>query len=88
MWASAVRTVKRHPGLRAHLHHRCFWKPTHERLLLALAGAVLAPRTRGLSLAAALPYAALRRPPEALAVDLAELVAMLRGSVSARTLLL
>lgn len=87
-WASAVRTVRRHPGLRAHLHRRVFWKPTHERLLLALAGVALAPRTRGRSLAVALPYAALRRPPVLTAVDLAELLAMLRGSASARTLLL
>jgi len=90
-WASAVRVVKRHPGVRRHLPHRYFWKPSHEKLLLAAAGAVLARPTRGLSLAAAFPYLRLRRGralPGHLAVDAAEVVAMVRGSVRARTLLL
>lgn len=86
-WASAVRTVKRHPGLRAHLHRRIFWKPTHERLLLAAAAVALAPRTRGVSLALVVPYGRMRRG-RAAAVDVAEVVAMLRGSLAARTLLL
>jgi GT2 family glycosyltransferase len=28
-WGTAVRLVKRHPGLRAHFHHRIFWKRSH-----------------------------------------------------------
>ncbi|MDP9386123.1 MAG: glycosyltransferase, partial [Actinomycetota bacterium] len=95
-WSSAVRVVARHPGLRAHLHHRIFWKASHERLLLAGAGLALARRTRGRSLVAVLPYATLRgRSPGALAalpghvaVDAAEVAAMVHGSVRARTLLL
>jgi hypothetical protein len=95
-----VRVVRRHPGLRAHLHRRLFWKPSHERLLLAVAGLALAPRTRGVSLAAAAPWALvhrrehpdrwslLRSLPAHAAVDGAEVAAMARGSLSARTLLL
>jgi glycosyltransferase involved in cell wall biosynthesis len=99
-WGSAVRIVKRHPGLRAHFHRRVFWKRSHERLLLAALGAVLARRTRGASLALAVPWAlehraehpdaaALARSlPAHLAVDGAELAAMARGSIEAGTLLL
>jgi GT2 family glycosyltransferase len=99
-WGSAVRIVKRHPGLRAHFHRRVFWKRSHERLLLAAAGVVLAPRTRGASLALAIPWALVHRGehpsavalaqalPAHLAVDSAELVAMARGSLESRTLLL
>lgn len=99
-WGSAVRLVKRHPGLRAQFTHRFFWKPSHERIVLAAAGAALAPRTRGVSLAAALPWLAVHRSehpggaslvrslPAHLAVDGAEVIAMARGSAAARTLLL
>jgi hypothetical protein len=99
-WGSAVRLVGRHPGLRAHFHHGVFWKPAHEWLLLAAAGMALAPRTRGASLAAMLPYALAHRSehpnvasmarslPAHLAVDAAEITAMMRGSVEAGTLLL
>ncbi len=99
-WGSAVRLVKRHPGLRAHFAHRWFWKPAHERLLLALAGAALARPTRGASLAVVLPYALVHRGehpsraslaralPAHLAVDAAEVAALARGSWRARTLLL
>jgi GT2 family glycosyltransferase len=99
-WGSAVRIVKRHPALRAHFHRRVFWKPSHERLLLAAAGLALAPRTRGASLALAVPWALVHRTehpsaaalaralPAHLAVDGAELAAMARGSLESRTLLL
>jgi GT2 family glycosyltransferase len=99
-WGSAVRVVRRHPGLRAHFHHRVFWKASHERLLLAAAGVALARRSRGASVAAVAPWVAahrtehpsraslLRALPAHLAVDAAETAAMARGSVAARTLLL
>ena len=99
-WGSAVRLVKRHPGLRAQFTHRVFWKPSHERLLLAAAAVALAPRTRGAALAGTLPWLAvhrnkhpsalshLRAVPAHLAVDAAEVAAMARGSLAARTLLL
>ena len=47
-FGGAVGIVKRHPGLRAHFHHHVFWKPSHERLLLALLALRFPP--------AALPY--------------------------------
>ena len=90
-WGSAVHLVKRHPGLRAHFHHRVFWKPAHERLLLALA------LRRWWAL---LPWLAVHRGehaswgslarslPAHAAVDAAEVAALARGSLRARTLLL
>lgn len=99
-WGSAVRLVKRHPGLRAHFPHRIFWKRSHGRLLVAAAGLALARRTRGGSLAATLPYLLVHRGehpdrrslvaalPAHAAVDAAEVAAMARGSIAARTLFL
>ena len=101
-WPPAVRTVKRHPALRAHLTHRIFWKPSHERLLLAaLLGGGLARRTRGVSLLAALAaYAQVHRSehgswpgtfarlPAHVAIDTAEIAAVARGAWRERTLLL
>jgi len=99
-WGSAVRLVRRHPGLRVHFHRRVFWKPSHERLLLAGAGAALSRRTGGASLLLVLPWLLVHRRehaalsglvrawPAHLAVDAAETAAMARGSVVARTLLL
>jgi GT2 family glycosyltransferase len=99
-WGTAVRLVARHPGLRARFHHRWFWKRSHEALLLAAGGALLARRTRGRSLAATLPWLLVHRTehpdrgslaralPAHLAVDAAEVAALARGSLEARTLLL
>jgi GT2 family glycosyltransferase len=99
-WASGVLNVKRHPGLRAHFHHLIFWKRSHELLLLALASLLFARRTKGASLILALPWSAHHRGQHEgrlrfvvelhrhLAVDGAEVVAMVRGSIAARTLLL
>lgn len=90
-WGSAIRMVKRNPGLRAHFHHRYFWKPSHERLLLALLVRrpwALVPwllvHRREHAGAAGL----VRALPAHLAVDAAELAALARGSIRARTLLL
>ncbi len=97
-WASAVRVVKRHPGLRAHFHRRIFWKRSHEALLLALLGLAAAKRTRCRSLLLVVPWARvhrgehpsadslLRSLPGHFVVDGAELAAMAHGSVRARTL--
>jgi GT2 family glycosyltransferase len=99
-WGSAIRLVRNHPGIRAHFHHRIFWRPSHERLLVAVAGVGLARRTRGASLVALAPWMAVHRGdhpgaaslvaalPAHLAVDAAEVLALARGSVRARTLLL
>jgi GT2 family glycosyltransferase len=99
-WRMSVRNVARHPQLRDALHRGVFWKRSHERLLIAAAGLVLARNTPALALAAAVPYLALHRAehgsyagtaaalPAHLALDAAEVVAMLRGSVAAGTLVL
>jgi GT2 family glycosyltransferase len=90
-WGSAVHLVRKHPGIRAHFHHRYFWKPAHERLLLALALRrpwalipwLLVHRREHPS------WGALGRAlPAHLAVDAAEVTALARGSIRARTLLL
>ena len=99
-WMDTVRVVKRHPAIRREYRHRVFWKPAHELLLAAAAGALLARRTRGASLLAALPYVAhqtsqhgslagtLASLPAHALVDGAEVVAMLRASLRFRTLVL
>ena len=89
-WGSAVRIVKRHPGLRAHFHRRVFWKRSHERLLLGLLGLALRRRW---ALALWVPWllehrTGVRSLPGHLLVDAAETAAMANGSVRARTLLI
>jgi len=99
-WRMGVRNVARHPELRAALHRSVFWKRSHERLLWAVAGALVLRKTPALAVAAALPYIVLQRSqhgslagtavslPAHVAVDTAEVVAMLRGSIASRTLVL
>ena len=99
-WRMAVRNVAHHPQLRSALHRRVFWKESHERFLLAAAGLALARRAPALGAAALLPYLALQRTqhgsfagtaaalPAHLLLDAAEVVAMVRGSAIARTLVL
>jgi GT2 family glycosyltransferase len=98
--ADNVSVVKRHPGVRSAYHRGVFWHPSHERILGLIAGLLLARRTRGASLVAALPYALLyarlhRRWPGALAslpgyaaIDLAQLLALASASARHRTLVL
>ena len=95
-----ARVTKRHPGLRHHYHRQVFWKRSHERLLLALAAAILARRTSGASLLLAIPYAALYRSqhgswpgtvaslPGHVAVDAAETAAVAAGAARQRTLII
>ena len=99
-WEDAVLALKRNPALRSAYRHRIFWQESHELLLAAAAGAALARRTRGLSLALAAPYArhyarhhpraagALAALPGYALVDAAEVLALLRGSLRYRTLVL
>ncbi len=94
-WGSAVRLVKRHPGLRAHFHHRIFWKRAHETAPARARSARLLRRPW-----LALPWllthrgehpshlSHVRALPGHLLVDGAEVAALARGSVRARTLLL
>jgi glycosyltransferase involved in cell wall biosynthesis len=99
-FATALRVLSSHPGVRENLHHRIFWKPAHEKVLLAAAGIALGRRTHGAALGAVVPWllvhraehasrgALLRALPAHLAVDVAEVAAMTRGSWRARTLLI
>ena len=99
-WHDTVLALKRNPAIRSTYRHRLFWQESHELMLAAAVGVALARRTRGLSLALAAPYALHyvrhhRRPAGALAalpgyalVDAAEMLALLRGSLRYRTLVL
>ena len=103
-WRMAVRNVARHPGIRASLHHGVFWKRSHERLLVMALGLAAGARMRRAGtlattagLAAYLhahrsehgSYAGTAAAlPAHVALDAAEMLAMLRGSVAARTLVL
>jgi len=99
-WADAVRAFARHPGMRDSFTHRIFWRPSHEGLLLALAGLALRRPSRGLSLLLVTPYlrhlralhgtgaGMLAAVPVHAAVDAAEVVAMARGSARFKTLVL
>jgi glycosyltransferase involved in cell wall biosynthesis len=92
-----ARLTRRHPGVRHHYYREVFWKPSHAFLPLAAAGLALAPRTRGLSLVLAVPYARLYRGhhgswpgtvaalPGHAAVDAAETAAVTAGAVRFRT---
>ena len=95
-WGTTVRVVRRHPGVRAHLHHRYFFRSSHERLLAA---ALLARRPWLAAVALACWLAAHRHRhgsaagllvcgPAHLAEDVAEIAALVRGSARERTLLL
>ena len=103
-WRDLPLIVARHPQLRRHLVGRAFWKPTHPRLILAVAAPALAPRHPRWAAVLALPWllAGARRygtSPRGVAravlelprhtlVDAAEVAAMARGSVRHRTLML
>ena len=94
-----ARLTRRHPGIRHHYYRQVFWKRSHAFLPLAAAGIALAPRTRGVSLLLAAPYARLYRDhhgsypgtvaslPGHAAVDGAEMAAVGAGAVRFRTLL-
>jgi len=101
-WTGIPRVVRLHPDARRFLYGRLFWKPAHPLAIAALAGAAIGVRSRPF-LALALPWIAYRvvkaplAPgrrrrwmvlPGALIVDLAEVGAMARGSIKARTLVL
>jgi GT2 family glycosyltransferase len=102
-WQHLPFVVRRHPHLRERGAYRIFWKHSHWRLLLALAGAVVARRFPPAALLA-LPYlrhAALThgRRPDAVARalcelpsrafgDAVEIAAVTKGSIRYRTVLL
>jgi GT2 family glycosyltransferase len=102
-WADLPAVVKRHPRLRRRQPFGLFWKARHARMLLALGGA-LAARRHPAGWLLVLPWAraawpgsgrtprgvarALLRMPGHAAEDVAEIAAMVHGSVRHRTLLL
>ena len=98
-WSDPMAVFRLHPGLREQLHRGIFWKRSHELLLRALLGAVLARRFPP-ALLLAYPYArdvALRTkrsgsPPAHAPIvagqDLVELFATLRGAAKHRVLVL
>jgi GT2 family glycosyltransferase len=96
-WRDLARVAKRHPQVRETLLLGVFWRPSHARLLLALAGLAAARRHRALALLA-VPYVraklAQRGPravpelPGHVAVEVAEILTMLAGSARHRTLLI
>lgn len=102
-WSDLPRLFRDHPDARRSLLVQgVFWKRSHLDLLLLLAGVAIAPRDRR-ALAAALPWlhgklakqdvddvtaATVKDLPGMLAVDVAEVVAMVRGSIKHRTLML
>ncbi|MDX6667662.1 MAG: hypothetical protein QOK04_1042, partial [Solirubrobacteraceae bacterium] len=92
--------VTSHPELRRALHRRLFLIPEHERLLGVLAALVLARRTRGASLALAVPYVLMRRRlhggwagalaaiPGYMLIDAVEITALAIGSARNGTFVL
>lgn len=100
-WRAVPLLVARHPGIRDAFTLRVFWRRTHLELALALAGAA-SRRSGGLVLT--LPYlvrnsrrrqptprgqaAALVELPGQLAVHVAEVVALVRGSIEHRAVVL
>jgi glycosyltransferase involved in cell wall biosynthesis len=102
-WSALALVFASHPEQRAQtLHHRVFWRPTHAEVLMLAAAVALGARLP-VARALAGPWlhrklcterndvplgVAVAELPGALAVDVAGLVAVLRGSVRHRTLLL
>jgi glycosyltransferase involved in cell wall biosynthesis len=98
--ADVARLTRRHPGVRHHYYRGIFWKRSHAFLPLAALGLALLPRTRGLALLLAVPYARLYRAqhgsyagtiaslPGHAAVDGAEIAAVVAGAARFRTLII
>jgi GT2 family glycosyltransferase len=82
-WQHLALVARRHPGIRAKLLLGVFWKPSHARLVPALAGLVLAGATRRpWWLLLGLPWLRLRRrwygaSPRALAASVRDTAAVL-----------
>lgn len=98
-WSDVIQVFRRHPGVRAHVYRRVFWKRSHALLLLA-AGALLAARRLPPLAVFAVPYARflLARTREAGApphlaawlalYDAVEVFATARGAVRYRVFVL
>ncbi len=102
-WADIAYLAKTNPEIRSTFTHRIFWRETHYRLTLALAGLALARRQPAAALLA-LPYlsfaleqrgthararvASAVELPGRLVIDLAEIATMVRASVRHRTVVI
>jgi glycosyltransferase involved in cell wall biosynthesis len=103
-WGGLSELVRRHPSMRDEFPMWFFWKRTHFWLLFAIAAWFLERRSRAWGVLAvpyvvhALPQGHSQRPrgrirallglPHQLAVDVAEIVALIRGSIRHRKLML
>ena len=102
-WSALALVFASHPEHRARtLHHRVFWRPTHPEVLMLAAAVALGARVPAARALAApwlhrklcterndVPFAvAVAELPGALAVDVAGLAAVVRGSIRHRTVLL
>jgi glycosyltransferase involved in cell wall biosynthesis len=103
-WEDLPLVFREHPSARKLMLHRgLFWKKSHAHLLLLMAGLLVLPMSRRAALAAATPWLHSRLCPNCsdyalstlaqslpgqLAVDLAEIRAMVEGSVRHRSLVL
>jgi glycosyltransferase involved in cell wall biosynthesis len=103
-WRDGPATVKRHPGLRESLPLGIFWKPTHAWLPLAVLGLALEARRHRGAILLGLPWAVQHLPrygrsprgrlrsvvelPAQAAIELGEMVVLLRASIRHRTVLL
>jgi glycosyltransferase involved in cell wall biosynthesis len=98
-WSDTMAVFGRHPGMRSRLHRGIFWKRSHELLLRALVGMVLARRVPPAALLA-YPYAkdVLRRTrrrgsspayaPYVAMQDVVETYATIRGAARHRVFVL
>jgi GT2 family glycosyltransferase len=93
-WTDTVRLYRLHPGLKK--YKGLFWRTTHYKLFRFLVALALPQRLGPLRIYLAAPYVAFltgRRTgpllaPYLLALDLAEVVAIVRGAIRYRTLVL
>jgi glycosyltransferase involved in cell wall biosynthesis len=101
-WSSVGRLFRSHPRARAWLHRGVFWHPSHPRALLAGLGLLLAPALPP-ALLLTLPWLGFRLRagrlpgrrrvmlavlPGIFVVDLAETIAIVRGAIRHRTLVI
>jgi glycosyltransferase involved in cell wall biosynthesis len=102
-WRSVARLFRAHPSARAWLTRRVFWHPAHPRVILAAIGIAFAPLFLP-SLALVYPWYRLRTTypwrlpgrlrqvyralPGTFIIDLAETVAVVRGAIKYRTLVI
>lgn len=100
-WTVSPRLFRLHPSAREWLHRRVFWHRSHPRVILAVLGAVLAPVFPP-AILLGLPWLDFRMRiekvhvrrrqiyvlPGVFLIDLAATIAMIRGSIRYRTLVL